>query len=384
MRHNFFLIACFLWLLAEVLNVYFIMPMPGSQESSFLGFSWFLCHYRWGWRALFALMLLLGLRHAFGRRARWWNIPLTILLAAVLYLCNNVMSADRMFLPVNTLSMRAAGANAVPDNAVVLGIRQGEEAAAYPIRYLAHHHQVTDTLNGRPVMVTYCSVCRTGRAYRPAVEGQWQKFRLVGMDRFNAMFEDEKTGSWWRQSNGLCVAGPLKGKRLEEIPSQQVELSSWLAANPASTIMQPDSHFTAEYDDGSYEQGKSKGSLTGTDQKPWQRKSWVVGVEEGDSSKAYAWQDLARSRMIVDHLRGKPLVLLLSADNASFVALRLSDTAGIRFAGDTLFSAGEARPMNALLQIPFGRQRLRCYQEFWHSWKTFHPKTARFRDAESG
>ena len=43
-------------------------------------------------------------------------------------------------------------------------------------------------------MVTYCTVCRTGRVFSPIVEGQPETFRLVGMDHFNAMFEDEGTG----------------------------------------------------------------------------------------------------------------------------------------------------------------------------------------------
>lgn len=59
-------------------------------------------------------------------------------------------------------------------------------------------------------MVTYCTVCRTGRVYSPMVNGKLETFRLVGMDHFNAMFEDASTKSWWRQSNGDCIAGPLK------------------------------------------------------------------------------------------------------------------------------------------------------------------------------
>ena len=70
-------------------------------------------------------------------------------------------------------------------------------------------------------MITYCTVCRTGRVYSPIVNGKLEKFRLVGMDHFNAMFEDETTKSWWQQATGIAIAGPLKGSRLEEIPSHQ-------------------------------------------------------------------------------------------------------------------------------------------------------------------
>ena len=49
------------------------------------------------------------------------------------------------------------------------------------------------------------------------VDGHPEQFRLVGMDHFNAMFEDSSTKSWWRQVNGEAVIGPNKGKQLREL-----------------------------------------------------------------------------------------------------------------------------------------------------------------------
>jgi hypothetical protein len=47
--------------------------------------------------------------------------------------------------------------------------------------------------------------------FSPVVDGRSETFRLVGMDHFNAMFEDASTHSWWRQANGEAIAGPSKG-----------------------------------------------------------------------------------------------------------------------------------------------------------------------------
>jgi hypothetical protein len=44
-----------------------------------------------------------------------------------------------------------------------MGIVINGESAAYPIQYLGYHHQVRDTVGGESVLVTYCTVCRTGR-----------------------------------------------------------------------------------------------------------------------------------------------------------------------------------------------------------------------------
>ena len=103
---------------------------------------------------------------------------------------------------------------------------------AYPIRFMSYHHQVQDTVGGMPLIITYCNVCRTGRAFLPVVRGQHERFRLVGMDHYNAMFEDATTGSWWRQSTGEAVAGPLKGQVLPEAESMQLTVKKLFELYP--------------------------------------------------------------------------------------------------------------------------------------------------------
>mgnify|MGYP002654973269 CR=1 FL=1 len=147
----------------------------------------------------------------------------------------------------------------------VVAIENRGEAKAYPIRYLVHHHQIRDTLAGKPVMVTYCSVCRTGRVFLPFVDGKPEQFRLVGMDHFNAMFEDSETGSWWQQATGEAITGELKGTKLDEIESIQLTAGAFFKAYPHGLIMAPDPNFLSKYDSlGEFEKGKSESKLTGT------------------------------------------------------------------------------------------------------------------------
>jgi hypothetical protein len=238
---------------------------------------------------------------------------------------------------------------------------------------------VRDTVGGQPVLVSYCTVCRTGRIFTPAVNGTPETFRLVGMDHFNAMFEDSRTGSWWRQANGEAITGSLKGTMLPELPTRQVTLKQWLALYPKSLVMQADTTFTEEYaKDYSYEKGTSRKSLTGTDTASWQDKSWVVGLTVNARSKAYDWNRLRREQIVHDEIGDTPIVLVLSPDSVSFFAFVRPDSQ-TRFAlrGDSLVSAtasyalsgrgatGTLKPLNAS-------------QEFWHSWRTFKPQTERY------
>ena len=187
-----------------------------------------------------------------------WLVPASLVVAGLLiYALNFKMSADRMFLEPASVTMRPVGRNSVEPNRLVVGVEINGDARAYPLRFIGYHHQVRDTIGGKPVMVSYCTVCRTGRVFSPLVDGRPEKFRLVGMDHFNAMFEDNTTGSWWRQATGQAIVGRMKGKVLEEIPSQQVTLAEWLSLHPNSLIMQPDSTQKDEYAKGfDYETGR--------------------------------------------------------------------------------------------------------------------------------
>ena len=74
----------------------------------------------------------------------------------------------------------------------------------------------------------------------PVVKGHHEKFRLVGMDHYNAMFEDATTESWWRQATGEAVAGPLKGEVLPEWKSMQLTVRKLFELYPDALVMQAD------------------------------------------------------------------------------------------------------------------------------------------------
>ena len=180
------------------------------------------------------------------------------------------------YQPKNKLLVSAATDTTNRDH-LIIGVAINNEAKAYPIEVIGYHHQVRDTIGGEPVMITYCTVCRTGRAYSPYVNGKLENFRLVGMDHFNAMFEDATTKSWWRQESGEAIAGHLKGTSLKEIPSQQMAFGDWLALHPNSYILQPDSNFKKEYADlKGYDEDTLKSSLEKRDSASWKLKSWVL------------------------------------------------------------------------------------------------------------
>lgn len=370
-------------ILFEVMKVYFIMPFPGSQRMNSLDFAYFLHSYRWVIRSLFVLLIIVGALKAFQVKRKWIPSLVTVIMLVVVYYFNFKMTADSIFKEPAQLLFKPKGENILGDSSVVVGVSMGGQTKAYPVRYIVYHHQVQDEVGGKPVLITYCSVCRTGRVFEPRVKGKPETFRLVGMDHFNAMFEDATTKSWWRQANGEAVTGELKGEVLPEVESFQLTVAKLFQLYPDALVMQPD--LTAltdlKYDTlGKYEYGRSKAKLTRTDSLSWQEKSWVVGVETEGVSKAYDWNQLKAERVLHDKIKNTALVIALAGDDQSYAVFKRADTTQFIIRNDTLFAGSQIYNFSGrALTGGESLERLNAYQEFWHSWSTFHPGTLQYQ-----
>ncbi len=368
----------------EALNVYFIMPMPGSQRMNSIDFAYFLYSYRWYFRIFFGLLIAAGVTHTFQASNPKWLPAMALLLPIVaIYVFNFQLAADAMFKKPERLILRSAAENLLKDSTMVVGVEHNGEVKAYPLQFIAYHHQVRDTVGGKPLMITYCNVCRTGRVFEPLVKGKTENFRLVGMDHFNAMFEDATTKSWWRQATGEAVTGTLKGEILPEIESIQIRLDKLFELYPKAIVMQLDEEIKDKYDTlRKFERGKSTSKLTRTDSLSWKDKSWVIGIDLAGESKAYDWIQLKKDRVIHDNLGGTPIVIVISKDDQSFSAFeRPSDSLKFIIRNDTLFANEKSYNFSGkdLTASTTPLKRVKAYQEFWHSWQTFHPNTKRYQ-----
>lgn len=385
-RLLFFLALLFLFA-AEVLRIYFLMPLPGSQAGDTVAFAYWLDRSI-GWIRAFGLILIYFAFIAVFKRGRILEkiaLPLIVVAyAGVFFAFNYRMPADKIFYqPVNK-AFYTAGDPLLDKTKLVVGVVIDGQAKAYPIQLIGYHHQVVDTVGRTPVMVTYCTVCRSARVFSPMVNGKRETFRLVGMDQFNAVFEDATTKSWWQQATGVSIAGPLKGRSLREFRSFQMTLDAWLRQYPESLVMKPDTLFMDRYfklED--YDKGTMLSPLVRRDSASWQHNSWIVGVANPYASKAYDWNELLQKRMIQDSVEKMPIVLVIEKDSASFhVYDRRVDDQPLRFSlSDNKELLVDERTHSTwsmdgqCIDGALKGKRLlpvQSYNEFWHSWQTFH------------
>lgn len=377
---------------AEILRVYFIMPFPGSQYRNTINLAYWL-NNNISWVRVLALAFIAYPLFTIVKTGKNWKRAVTFSALAfygvVFFFFNYRFQADKMFRQPKQKYFVIANNDTTDQSELVIGVAINGKAKAYPVRIIGYHHQVMDSIDNTPVMVTYCTVCRTGRVFSPFINGKIAKFRLVGMDHFNAMFEDAATGTWWQQATGKAIAGSLKGSSFKEFASKQLSLGAWLREYPNSEVMQPDTNYTKKYDNlAGYDDGTINSKLERRDSSSWKRKSWVVGLTHNNAAKAYDWNDLLKTKVINDSVAGFPVLLAVEDDEESFhafdrhvngVELRFNKGNEDQFVDENTHSTWNmdgfciSGPMKNTKLNP-----VQAYQEFWHSWSTFHPNTKKY------
>jgi hypothetical protein len=93
-----------------------------------------------------------------GARRAWRK---GVLVCAFVLVCATTWFARQnhfewMFHPLSDPAYaKASAADFVADSDMVLAVKVGDEAVAYPVRLMAYHHLVADTVGGTPLVATY-------------------------------------------------------------------------------------------------------------------------------------------------------------------------------------------------------------------------------------
>ncbi len=385
-----FWIGIVLLVLPGLVHAYLLMPFPGSQNLNAITASYYLEKIILPLRIAGIILILWYLIKYYAQnsiRARIVKCVVLALCIGSFYLTDIAYKAESMFEEPQTVRFANAIENKVPENMVIIGVVNNGVAKAYPLDYLGYHHKVQDNVGNLPVLVTYCTMCRTGRVYSPVVNGQRQSFRLVGARHYNAIIEDEGTKTWWYQATGYAAVGKLKGEHLKELPYEQSTLSAWLNKHPSSLILQPDTHYLSDYADlKGYDRVQSVDKdSTLKNKDSLMRRSWMLGVIVNGQPKAYDWRHLFKKGLLNDSVNKTPLVLTIEKDSLSFHAFNSTvngrtlhfkvDTAGYITDRETasvwdydgLATAGTLKGSRL--------SKIQAYQEYWHSWQHFHPNT---------
>jgi len=267
----------------------------------------------------------------------------------------------------------------------VIGAVIGKTPLAFPINVLNRHEIVLDEAEGIPFLVCWCPLCRTGVVHARTLEGEVLEFGHSGLlYRSSFLLYDTKTRSFWHHVKGRALAGPMRGKRLDPLPSVFVKWGVWRVAHPRTRVLAKDvSDLDATVD--SYDRRNKLLKL-----------QHGLGVSAGGKDRLYEISQLDRMPLVQDSLGGVPIVVLFKPATTTAVAWgRTVDgkVLDLRRAEDgeegmpRLEETGEERSVfdgvtGVCLTGPLkGKSLPPVRQCFWevYAWTAHHPEGTMFR-----
>ena len=136
---------------------------------------------------------------------------------------------------------------------LVLGYVAGDQAYGYPFKILNFHEIVNDDLDGLPVLISYCPLCRSAIVYDRRVDGETLSFgNSSALYESDLVMVDRNTGSYWWQVAGSAIVGTLTGASLDPLPSVVATWADWKAQHPDTLILTRDTGFSRPYERDSF------------------------------------------------------------------------------------------------------------------------------------
>ncbi|MDK3256728.1 DUF3179 domain-containing protein [Blastococcus capsensis] len=298
----------------------------------------------------------------------------------------------------------AADVNWLTPDEPVLAPAIGETARAYPVRIMIWHEIVNDSIDGRPVVVTYCPLCNSALAFDRRLGDRVLTFGTSGLlYRSDLVMYDRQTESLFSQIEGRAIAGVLAGAELERIPVQTVTWAQWQQANPDGWVLSRETGVSRDYGANPYTGYDSPdGSPFLFEGEPDPRlpaMQRVAGLGSAEDPVAVPLADVVEGGVVELIVGGGPVVvwavegLRSPLDEQRVHQGRPVGATGafdpvvdgnhLRFSrdGDHFVDAGTGSRWNVLGQAvdgPLAGTRLEPVEHldtFWFAWAAFHPAT---------
>jgi len=296
-----------------------------------------------------------------------------------------------MFHPYLSPAFAAADSVTLDKDDMVMSITLGGETHAYPIRAIGYHHIVNDVVGGIPVVATYCTLCHTGIVWKRTIDGLTLTFRLTGIRDDNALLRDEQTNSIWQQTTGIAIFGPLKGRQLELMHSDELTFGLWRIEQPHGFILKPNAESASLYEAKDWEKTVEDDpaaidtSVTGI-----QPRELMLGIAIGAANKAFPSKAVLAAGLIQDHVGPHPVLLIVGPDNLSIRAFRTpAHTTFLRqkITATALMTDAETSSTwnfsGCAISGPLTGQCLQpldVVKDYWFDWRNYHPSTSVFRN----
>lgn len=218
------------------------------------------------------------------------------------------------------------------------------------------------------------------------VNGLVLTFHLAGINNQNFLMRDEQTGSFWQQITGRAISGPLAGRSLRLVPSDELTLALWRSERPDGKLLKEVAGDTAEYETKDWDKRlqKSFPTVLNFPEHGLGNREIMLGIDAFGEARAYRYEQVIAGKLVIDRVGMEAVILLVGPDGQSVRAFRTGDRP------DEFFRTSDGGMMDSETGSRWNFQgcavdgkskgtcleRIEAIKDFWFDWRNYHPATS--------
>jgi hypothetical protein len=217
-------------------------------------------------------------------------------------------------------------------------------------------------------------------------------FHLSGINNQNFIMRDEETGTYWQQINGLAISGPLKGRQLTLVPSDELNFVTWRSEQPQGTVLNDIGKYVSGYARKDWDvRMKSRPTVIQFAEHGMKARDLMLGIQAFGASRAFLYDEVIKQKLVKDHVGEEPVLLVTGEDNQSVRVFR-DRIPGVGPAPD-FYRLTPPKPGALLMDSATGSEwnfqgcavsgkaqgvcleRVQALKDYWFDWRNYNPQT---------
>jgi hypothetical protein len=224
------------------------------------------------------------------------------------------------------------------------------------------------------------------------VDGVRLTFHLAGINNQNFLMRDEETGTYWQQITGAAISGPLAGRRLTLVLSDELTLATWKSEQPQGSVLDDVSRYISGYAARDWDVHMQRApTVLDFPEHALAARDLMLGIQAYGASRAFPYDRVLAEKLVKDHVGSEPVLLVVGPDDQSVRAFRnripgvpasagfyriaaepsgvllLDDATGSQWNFQGCAISGKANGL-CLEPIPM-------LKDYWFDWRNYHPQT---------
>ncbi|GAB5500487.1 MAG: hypothetical protein PsegKO_27980 [Pseudohongiellaceae bacterium] len=285
-----------------------------------------------------------------------------------------------------------------PD-ALVIGVKVGDEVRAYPHTVMDWHEVVNDRFTvsdqPEPYTLSYCPLTGSAMLWKGRMDAADSTFGTSGLlFNSNLVLYDRESSSLWSQMLEQAISGPEVLTIPERAQVVETTWETWSRMYPQTLLMTSETGFSRPYGTYPYGSFRTDQSLIfpvdNSDDRRLHPKERVLGLNVGDASKVYPVSRFGAGVNLISDRVGDMDVVAVGSSDLNFAVVyssQLSDCSVLEFspvqdALPIVMTDNEGNQWDVFGQAITGPrsgeqlQKTNSYIAYWFAWTAF------FQDAE--